>query len=151
MALCLVALLLAGCGPDVPLTVGSAAPRLDLALLDGEPWAPEPGPVLVNFWATWCMSCKVALPELRHLAETGAVDVVGLALDSDVDKVKGFAAQNGIAYPLALDDTAVLGQFGGLNIPHSVLLDADGRVLAIYRGTVRRQEVLDDLQQAGAS
>ena len=149
--LLLVTLLLVSCGKTGPLAPGAPAPSLEVALLDGSAWDPGRGPVLVNFWATWCLACKVAIPELRNLSETGAVDVVGLALDSDPSKVEGFAAEHAIAYPLALDDGEIFDRFDGLAIPHSVLLGADGRVLAIYRGTVREEKVVDDLRLAGGA
>ena len=121
--------------------------RLNVAWLDGASWQVDGRPVLVTFWATWCPACKVAIPELRGLAETDALDVVGLALDSEASKVQGFAEKHGMAYPLALDKGEFLGRFDGANLPHSVLLAADGRVLGVYRGAVLRQNVVEDLER----
>lgn len=140
--------LLTSCGSPGRLAVGSPAPELAMPLLDGSAWMPSDGPILVNFWATWCLACKVALPELQSLAESGAVSVVGLALDSDAATVAGFAGKHDISYPLALDDGELFDRFDGLAIPHSVLLDSDGQVLGIYRGSVREPDVVDDLNRA---
>lgn len=89
--------------------------------------------VLVNFWATWCVPCRVEMPALdrmqqRH-ADAGFV-VLGLAVDRvSTEKVREFAEARGVVYPIAHVDAAAERQFGGVRgYPTSFLLDRSGRI-----------------------
>jgi thiol-disulfide isomerase/thioredoxin len=96
-----------------------------------------PGKVLVvNFWATWCTPCREEMPafvKLQSRWEALGVQFVGLAQD-DPEKVAGFGRELGINYPLWLGSAEVmdlsrrLGNRLGV-LPHTVLLDARGRVV----------------------
>ena len=51
-------------------------------------------PVMIDFWATWCMPCKMLAPTIEELAEeaNGAYKVGKI----DVDKSPSLAAQFGV-------------------------------------------------------
>lgn len=92
--------------------------------------------IVVNFWATWCTPCVEEMPGFARLQDRwGArgVRFVGLAQD-DPAKVKAFGERLAINYPLWTGEAAVmelsrrLGNRIGV-LPHTVLLDADGKVL----------------------
>ncbi len=92
--------------------------------------------LVVNFWATWCTPCLEEMPGFARLQakwEARGVRFVGLAQD-DPDKVRVFAEKLAINYPLWTGDSAVmdlsrrLGNRIGV-LPHTVLLDGDGKVL----------------------
>ncbi len=92
--------------------------------------------VVVNFWATWCPPCREEMPAFVRLQGRWGgrgVQFVGLAQD-DAGKVKAFARELGVNYPLWLGGAEVmdlsrrLGNRRGM-LPHTVLLDAQGRVL----------------------
>lgn len=89
--------------------------------------------VLVNFWATWCVPCRVEMPALdrmhqRH-ADAGFV-VVGLAVDRvSTEKVREFSEARGVVYPIAHVDADAERVFGGVRgYPTSFLLDRSGRI-----------------------
>jgi cytochrome c biogenesis protein CcmG/thiol:disulfide interchange protein DsbE len=112
------------------------APQFDYVTLDGEPIGSETlrgKVVLVNFWATWCLPCRVEMPVLdamhRRHAESGFV-VLGLAVDRvSTEQVRAFVAERGVTYPIAHVGPEAERVFGGVQgYPMSFLLDRDGRI-----------------------
>lgn len=92
--------------------------------------------IVVNFWATWCTPCLEEMPGFARLQsrwEPRGVRFVGLAND-DPEKVRAFREKLAINYPLWTGEAAVmdlsrrLGNRVGV-LPHTVLLDGDGKVI----------------------
>ena len=92
--------------------------------------------IVVNFWATWCTPCIEEMPGFARLQtrwEPRGVRFVGLAND-DPAKVKAFGEKLAINYPLWTGEASVmdlsrrLGNRIGV-LPHTVLLDGDGKVI----------------------
>lgn len=107
--------------------------------------------VVVNFWATWCVSCRSEIPGLesvrRELASRG-VEVLGIATDPEgADKVAPYAAELGISYPVLLDPQAVTPAiFGGLEgYPSTFILDREGLIYSSYLGAQAEQTFREDL------
>jgi len=114
------------------------APPVTLDLLDGgrvELASLEGQPVLLQFWATTCVTCVAEMPELVELHEDLAgrgLELVGVAMPYDPpEQVRTMVAEKGLPYPIALDrDGSVTGAFGEVRLtPTSVLIDANGRVV----------------------
>jgi len=95
--------------------------------------------ILLNFWATWCGPCKAEIPAFVELQKQYAKDLVvlGLSVDDTVDKLKPYAAQYKINYPvlvgLGRDD--VQEAFGPLwGIPVSYIIGRDGNICKKHMG-----------------
>jgi peroxiredoxin len=91
------------------------------------------GPVVVNFWATWCKPCVKELPYLQRMHEEhGArgVQVVAVTIDSPKtqSQVKKFVATRGYTFRVLLDgDQEVFKKMQGRgSIPYVVVLDNEG-------------------------
>ena len=120
--------------------VDAAPARTDLARLpaisaDGSaplsPVALRGKPVLVNFWASWCIPCRAELPSLERLAaRRGDLFVVAVSVDADRHEAqKAFAGR----YPhlhLGYAPIGAVQAYGALGIPYSVAFDRRGKETA---------------------
>jgi peroxiredoxin len=124
--------------------VGQPAPALDLPDLQGNTHslADYHGRrVLLNFWASWCGPCLDELPALDRIqakfGDQGAI-VLGIAMDEPA-RVRTFLADHPVRFPILLGrmaspSTSLLWGDSGEVLPYSVLIGADGRVIATHRG-----------------
>jgi thiol-disulfide isomerase/thioredoxin len=93
------------------------------------------GPVVLDFWATWCKPCLAALPELQQLYTDLAprgLQLVGINEDGqrNAAKVKPFAKTQGMTFPVLLDlNREAQTRLNALVLPTTLLLDAEGRVV----------------------
>jgi len=108
--------------------------RLDLDALRAH------GPVVLDFWATWCEPCVQALPELeqvrRRWQERG-VTVIGISIDGPRNqaRVRPFAARLGLEYPILFDaDGSLQRAYQITAVPTTVVVDTAGNVAYASEG-----------------
>jgi beta-lactamase regulating signal transducer with metallopeptidase domain/peroxiredoxin len=95
--------------------------------------------VLLDFWATWCKPCVAQLPQVQQLHETFGADgrfaMIGMSLDWDIEKAKKFLAQRQLKWPQVslgnMDTSTVVKQYGVGSIPTMILIDPDGKIIAM--------------------
>lgn len=135
-----------GAGPSLaaaPFQLGKA-PAFELKDLDGHVLRLDAlrrrGPVLLDFWATWCKPCQAAIPELRALHASYAprgLTIIGVSVDGprNHSKVRPFVQSKGIGYPIVIDQDGRLQQlYQVIALPTSVLIDTSGMVVAARVG-----------------
>ena len=135
-------------------------PDITLEGLDGEPVALTswPGKALViNFWATWCTPCLKEIPMLKALKdERDDVEIVGIAIFDDRDRVANFAREMEFNYPALHGQTATadaVTAFGPIiqNLPFTLFAAPDGSMLGAHVGELTAENlenfaaVVDDL------
>lgn len=148
LAFFLSVILLASCSAEAPSkTAATPAPEYQAVTMQGDAVTLESlrgNVVLLNVWATWCAPCREEIPYLSELHASRAgegLKVVGVSVDTaaDGDKVRSLAASLPIPYEVWLDPEERVGQlFSAFNLPVSMLIDREGRVLLRHAGVVRK-------------
>lgn len=100
--------------------------------------------VLVNFWATWCGPCRAEIPDLVALQSKyrDRVVVIGVSEDEGpIDKVREFAAQYKVNYPIVMTTPEIEERFPGVAaLPTTFFLDTDGRIAQRHIGILHGRE-----------
>ena len=149
--------------------VGSPAPSFggwdtagkQVLTLDALRHKPQLSPLLITFGASWCHPCREGLPRLIELTKKHPeVRLVLIDVEGDGEKAQGWASEIGLTAPAILDKfeniakTYGLGSADGdkqsMKLPRTFLVDATGRVRAIYReeGKDLEQVIEADLEAA---
>jgi len=109
---------------------------------------------VVNFWATWCVPCRMEIPVLQSAADVWRQDavVIGVALDNAND-VRRFTQQAGIRYPLLLAEGKGPGlmKSGGNSsgsLPFTLLVDGRGNILQRHSGPITTNQLDQWLREA---
>lgn len=149
IAFALAALLCAGLAH-----AGGTAPAFRLRDLDGRTLELErlrhKGPVLLEFWATWCAPCRAAFPELEALQRAHAgcgLTVIGISVDGprNAAKVRPFVAREGLTFPVALDlDGRMQQVYQVTQMPTAVLIDTNGVIVMSRVGFRAGERALRD-------
>ncbi len=138
--------------PDVA-EIGSPAPDFTVELIDGGTFtlSSVEGPVVVNFWASWCVPCRTEIPAISRFAEAHPdVSVIGIAIQDTEENAREFAGEVGASYPLALGTDEVEAAYPGFGLPYTVVVDGDGVVREIHNGIVDESVLLDLIQSSTA-
>ena len=91
------------------------------------------GPVVINFWASWCAPCRTELPELNGLAAEGAV-VVAVSIDDRPEDMERFLQKTPLPEVEAVWDPALARELGVTGIPTTVIVDSGGLVVFRTQG-----------------
>jgi len=103
-------------------------------------------PVIVNFFASWCVPCKKETPLLARFyrASRGKVVIIGVDADDSAPNARSFVTASGVAYPVGFETTpAVADAYGvsGPGIPETFFLDARHRIVKRVLGGVTMKEL----------
>lgn len=88
-------------------------------------------PYLINFWASWCVTCVVEHPFITDLARSGRLRIVGLNFRDEPEDARGWLNQHGDPYHFIVTDYdgRVSINFGVYAAPESFLVDPNGEVV----------------------
>ncbi|ABY36415.1 MAG TPA: TlpA family protein disulfide reductase [Chloroflexus aurantiacus] len=173
----LLSLILVACGTTTPpsqaLLVGDTPIAAESRLIDTRPdWAAIPGemapdfsytladgtyklsdlrgkPVIVNFWATWCLPCVEEMPTLDAARRTNP-DLVILAVNRNesTEAISAFAPKVGVSFPLITDRDGVIGErYGVINLPTTFFINSDGTIAVRHVGALTAERLAERLAE----
>src|SRR6185369_14787878 len=131
--------------------VPEALPAIELVDRDGKKrklseWAG--GPLMVNFWATWCAPCRREIPLLNKVRAARAaqkVEIVGVAVDFREDVLKYVKETMPISYPLLIGEDDGLAAVTALGMqpqfPFTVFADSKQRIVALKVGELHQDDI----------
>jgi cytochrome c biogenesis protein CcmG/thiol:disulfide interchange protein DsbE len=100
--------------------------KLSLADLKGKP-------VVVNFWASWCIPCKDEAPALQKTYEkyrAQGLTVLGIDAQDFRQDARRFTKRFGVTYPVVYDGSgSTLGKWGVTGFPETFFVDRSGRLV----------------------
>jgi cytochrome c biogenesis protein CcmG, thiol:disulfide interchange protein DsbE len=118
--------------------LGHPGQRISLSSLAGQP-------VIVNFFASWCVPCRKETPMLARFfrARHGNVKVIGIDVSDQTSAALAFISKNGVTYPVASEpasDTTVIA-YDLPGLPATFFLDARHRIVKKVYGAVTQAEL----------
>ncbi|HDO36822.1 MAG TPA: TlpA family protein disulfide reductase [Nitrospirae bacterium] len=139
----LLILLSCKAGVSGPAKVGRQAPSFSLDDIEGRSVSLSDyrnKVVLLEFWATWCPSCRKSVPEMEAISIV-FIDkdfvLIGINMDEGGDakeRVRAFVQRYNISYTIVTDNGAVSRSYGVSSIPAIFLLDRNHRIRKKYEG-----------------
>jgi len=125
--------------------LGHSSQRVTLAAYAGRP-------VIVNFFASWCVPCKKETPLLARFYRAGHGQVIILGVDSSdsAAAARRFVRAAGVAYPVGFDPAgATAAAYGVIAIPQTFFLNASHRVVKRVFGAVTLADLRTGIARSG--
>lgn len=110
--------------------------------------------LVVNFWASYCVPCRVEAPDLQALSEEwedNGASFLGINTWDEPDTAIAFSRTYGVTYPSIMDaasgsaQLAFAGNVPPSALPTTIVLDKQGRVAARILGQIKAKSILDSL------
>jgi cytochrome c biogenesis protein CcmG, thiol:disulfide interchange protein DsbE len=111
---------------------------LDLAKYRGKP-------LVLNFWASWCVPCREEFPLLKDrlatLGERDGLQVVGVLYKDQPELAQAFLSDFGASWPSLTDpDGSIAAAYRVVAPPQTYFIDKDGVLRGIQIGEVRPED-----------
>ena len=104
-------------------------------------------PLVLNVWASWCVSCRAEHPVLNELVRSNKVNLVGLNYKDKVADARGWLARYGDPYQISVSDLeGLVGiEWGVYGVPETFVMDKKGIVRLKHTGPVTTKDILEEV------
>jgi cytochrome c biogenesis protein CcmG, thiol:disulfide interchange protein DsbE len=134
--------------------VGAPAPDFELERLSGEVIRLEDlhgQPVVINFWATWCIPCEIEMPLLQERYEKYPnLQVLAVNFAEPVPDVQAFVEEHNLTFDILLDPRAIVqSAYRVRGYPTTYFIDDEGVIQAVHIGILLANQLDDYLRDIG--
>ena len=107
---------------------------------------------LINFFASWCTTCRAEHENLMRLKDFGIVDIYGVAWRDINQNTKNYLTKSGNPFvKVASDNKALFTKIMGLDaVPETLVIDPECNVILRYQGNLE-DYVIEDIKAFIAS
>jgi thiol-disulfide isomerase/thioredoxin len=109
-------------------------------------------PVLVNFWATWCIPCKLEMPIIQTYATQYSSELIVLPVnvDDELPEIQKFIDDLGLTMPVYLDPGGKAEKaFRVIGFPSTFIINRDGILKTRHVGVVSETQLQSYLLMVG--
>jgi cytochrome c biogenesis protein CcmG/thiol:disulfide interchange protein DsbE len=142
-------------GDTIAYSCPTTAPAFSLPALG----AADPGtvslsqyagkPLIVNFFASWCVPCQRETPLIAGLykANAGHVAILGVDSNDTTAKATAFVQAKGVSYPVGVDPQFITASAYNVDaLPQTFFLDSRHRIVFRVIGAVTRAQLEQGVQ-----
>lgn len=89
-------------------------------------------PLVLDFWASWCPSCRTELPKMVKLYNNckDKINIVGINLDRTLENAQKYTKEHNVPYPNLYDENGkVVNLYGIFGIPALVIINSQGEII----------------------
>ncbi len=125
-----------------------AAPEFELPLLTGSGSLSSEDlkgdPVVINFWASWCIPCREEMPAFERMWQKyrdDGIHIVGVNIQDSAAGGREFVEELGITYPVVYDaESSLARELDVVGLPQTFFIDRNYEFAAESRGRVLEGE-----------
>ena len=97
-------------------------------------------PLLINFWASWCETCREEMPALQRLAQRWqgrGLQLITVAVADTPKQTQDYLEKIGVQLPVIHDpEQQIIQRWGVLAVPTTVILDKRHRIRLFAQGDI---------------
>ena len=140
---------------DFGLPVGSRAPIASVQALDGSTVSLAryvgKGPVLIQFWAAWCATCRQLMPSFDRARQMYGTRVkfvaIAVSANESLERVRRYSAAHKFTHPVLYDARGeAVDRFNVPATSYIVVLDRQGKI--VYTGVGGDQDLVAAVRKA---
>ncbi len=146
-------LLIQGCSEDLPVEKELAL-DFTLELFEGGSFqldAHKGKPILINFWASWCIPCKQEIPILNrtyNVYRHQGISFLAIAVDDTQENIDKFIKKHGLDLPAGIDLSGeIKDAYGVYGVPTTLFIDKQGFINYLHPGSVTEVLVHHELDK----